>query len=625
MTTPAPGWTILDWRKAAVSGELSEHDYLVWFSQFSEADPAWIHCASEEEVLAQLSSLWPQANGARESKTDLPLFGVPFAVKDNIDVKGWPTTAACPAFSYVAEQDATVVRLLRSAGAIVCGKTNLDQFATGLVGTRSPYGVVPSAFNADFIAGGSSSGSASLVTRGLLPFTLGTDTAGSGRVPAAFGNVVGLKPTRGTVSTRGVVPACRTLDCVSVFALTAGDAAVIGDVVREFDVLDDYARSFPASAWPEKGEDPRALRAAPRVGILQPLEFFGDVLAQTAFEQSLDRLEGQGWKFSPVDAAPFYALAELLYGGPWVAERSLTAEHVLRSNGELDPAVRSILEPARSITAEQGYRSEYARAELARKIQLSFEGIDAVLVPTTPTTFRIDEVSADPLGTNARLGTYTNFTNLADLSAVAVPGCFRADGLPAGITLLGPALAELVLLRLADQAQRAMDVPLGATQLSFADASSVRASLAANEHGSHELPHPAPARAIQVAVVGAHLSGMALNHQLTQRGARLVRATKTAPRYRLFLLAHCEPEKPGLLRVEGGSSIAVEVWEMSISAFGSFACDVPAPLGIGNVELLDGSWVKGFICEPCGFERATDITECGGFAEYLRQRETSAR
>lgn len=598
---PQLGFTVDDWREAVVSGAVGTAEFERWFRSLDAADPAWIYIAPWEVVASQLSALLERMEAVGAEATELPLCGVPFAVKDNIDVGGWPTTAACPAFLYTAERDAVVVERLRAAGAIVVGKTNMDQFATGLVGTRSPYGVVPSAFHSEYIAGGSSSGSASVVTRGIVPFTLGTDTAGSGRVPAAFGNIVGLKPTRGLFSARGVVPACKTLDCVSVFAHTVADAALVAGVLRDFDAADPYSRAFPSA-----GLAPTP--AMPCIGVFEPLEFFGDELAERAYRESLDLLTQDGFEITSVSAEPFYELARLLYAGPWVAERSLTCGELLDGPAEnLDPVVLEILKPARALTAEDAFRSEYRRAELAAEIQRAFVGLDAILVPTTGTTYKIEEVGRDAIGTNARLGTYTNFTNLSDLCGVAVPGRFREDGLPTGLTFLGPAFSDLRLLGLAERAHRLMGVTRGATGLLLPSGREVSASASAKEPGTW----------VRVAVVGAHLSGMALNHQLTSRGAWLVSVTKTSERYRLFLLPGTRPLKPGLMRGEKGFAIALEVWEMPVAAFGVFAAEVPAPLGIGNLELADGTWVKGFICEPWGLEEAQDISSYGGFAAYL--------
>lgn len=605
---PELGWTIEEWRGAFVSRRIGIRQIESWFRAISSTDPAWIYLASWEEVRARYEALLTRMESLGADAVSLPLAGVPFAVKDNIDVAGFPTTAACPAFRYVASVDATVVERLQEAGAIVIGKTNMDQFATGLVGTRSPYGVVPSAFRSEYISGGSSSGSARVVTAGIVPFSLGTDTAGSGRVPAAFGNIVGLKPTRGTFSTSGVVPACRTLDCVSVFALTVADAAEVSNLLRKFDDRDPYSRQFPEF-------QPGGLSESPRIGVLDPLEFYSDSAAERAYQESLQRLIADGFVTTQVSSVPFYELAKLLYAGPWVAERSLVAGRLLEeAPAAMDPVVAGILRPAREWSAEEAFRAEYRRAELAAQIQRSFADLDAILVPTTATIYTIAEVREDPVKTNARLGTYTNFTNLSDLCGVAVPGRFREDGLPTGLTFLGPAFSDERLLKLGARAHAAMEVPLGATGRALS-----------RERGKSSAAfRPKETELVKVAVVGAHLSGMALNSQLTARGARLVAATTTAERYRLFLLPGSQPLKPALMRVEKGFAIALEVWELEVAAFGELVLDVPPPLGIGSVQLADDSWVKGFICEPWGLEGAEEISAYGGFAAYLEARQPSS-
>ncbi len=608
---PQPGWTVENWRRAVASGELSQGLYLAWWEACSDmdgtsVDPAWIHRADADSIAAQFENLM-----RRQGAEELPLCGVPVAVKDNIDVEGWPTTAACPQFSYLAENDATVVRILREAGAIIVGKTNLDQFATGLVGTRSPYGKVPNTFDSSYISGGSSSGSASLVARGLVPIALGTDTAGSGRVPAAFNQIVGWKPTKGTFSTLGVVPACRTLDCVSIFALTVGDASAVASLLSVYDAKDPYSRECSQA----RRNSPLQSLSQVRIGVPSALEFFGDELAKAAYEQTLALCAREGAQLVQLNFTPFSQLARLLYESAWVAERSLVAKAVLEGPPEwMDPTVRKILEVGPSLSAEQAFSAEHRRADLARQINLSLAEVDALIVPTTPTIYRTSEVDADPWGTNSRLGTYTNFTNLADLCGLAVPGTFRSDGLPSGITLLAPAFGEPRVAQLGTFIQAAMGGPLGATGRLFSE-------LDESDHLRNDSNHDSASEPlVQLAVVGAHLSGMVLNHQLTSRGGRLVAATETAPLYRLFALPGTQPEKPGLVRAEEGRNIAVEVWSLSEEAFAKFVVEVPAPLGIGNLELNDGTWVKGFICEPCALSGARDITEFGGFRAYLASK-----
>jgi allophanate hydrolase len=584
--------TIAQWRLLAEDPAALRAALLARTQQRPEADPAWIHRATAAQVEAQLQSLAERrTSGAADL---LPLAGVPIAVKDNIDVAGWPTTAACPDFAYLAERDATVVARLRAAGAVIIGKTNLDQFATGLVGTRSPHGAVPNTFDPRYISGGSSSGSASVVARGLLPVALGTDTAGSGRVPAGFNNIVGLKPTRGLLPTTGVVPACRTLDCVSVFALTVGDAALVAQIAAGPDDEDAYARARPADA-------PVAMRPAPRIAIPAAPEFFDDSRACDAWDAALSALRAAGATLHVVDFAPFATLASLLYEGPWVVERRF-ALRGLPPEARLDPVVRGIILGAGELSAEAAFAAEYRRASLQMQIHAALAGFDALAVPTTPTHYRIEDIARDPVATNSRLGTYTNFANLADLCALALPAPFREDGLPAGLTLLGLPWHDEALQDFGQRWERALGLPLGAT-------------------GRHAGPGslPLPAACLRLAVVGAHLSGLPLNGQLLERGARFAGATRTAARYRLYELQGARPRKPGLVRTDSrGAAIEVELWDLPLGGWGTFIAGVPPPLAIGSVELADGTWVKGFLCEHAAVVGARDITAAGGWRAWLQ-------
>ncbi|EPG9174442.1 MULTISPECIES: allophanate hydrolase [Serratia] len=558
-------------------------------------DNAWLYLATPAQRERQYRQLAQRLEAVAGDLSRLPLFGVPFAIKDNIDVGGWPTSAACPAFTYQAAADATVVANLRAAGAIALGKTNLDQFATGLVGTRSPYGAVVNSFDSRYVSGGSSSGSASVVARGLVPFALGTDTAGSGRVPAGFNNIVGLKPTKGRLSNRGVVPACRLNDTVSVFALTVADAAQVAELASGFDAADPYSRPDPHTA-------PADIPAAPRFAVPAQLEFFGDVQAERAFHRALAQLQAGGATLEPLDFAPFRTLAEQLYYGPWVAERTVAIEQVLEASPQaIDPVVRGIVGNGLGYSACDAYKAEYLRAELARQIAQRLAPFDALVVPTAPTIRTLAEMAQEPVLFNSQFGTYTNFTNLADLSALALPGPLREDGLPAGITLIAPAWHDRALAAFGLRWQRQSALPLGAT-------------------GRALPPQPAPAPSsghVRLAVVGAHLSGMPLNVQLTQRDAVRVEQTVTAPCYRLYALADTEPPKPGLARVAQGAAIRLELWDIPLARFGEFVAEIPAPLGIGTLLLADGRRVKGFICEAWALEGATDITEFGGWRDYL--------
>ncbi|WP_440492881.1 allophanate hydrolase [Serratia sarumanii] len=558
-------------------------------------DNAWLYLATPAQRERQYRQLAQRLEAVAGDLSRLPLFGVPFAIKDNIDVGGWPTSAACPAFTYQAAADATVVANLRAAGAIALGKTNLDQFATGLVGTRSPYGAVVNSFDSRYVSGGSSSGSTSVVARGLVPFALGTDTAGSGRVPAGFNNIVGLKPTKGRLSNRGVVPACRLNDTVSVFALTVADAAQVAELASGFDPADPYSRPDPHTA-------PADIPAAPRFAVPAQLEFFGDVQAERAFHRALAQLQAGGATLEPLDFAPFRTLAEQLYYGPWVAERTVAIEQVLEANPQaIDPVVRGIVGNGLGYSACDAYKAEYLRAELARQIAQRLAPFDALVVPTAPTIRTLAEMAQEPVLFNSQFGTYTNFTNLADLSALALPGPLREDGLPAGITLIAPAWHDRALAAFGLRWQRQSALPLGAT-------------------GRALPPQPAPAPSsghVRLAVVGAHLSGMPLNVQLTQRDAVRVEQTVTAPCYRLYALADTEPPKPGLARAAQGAAIRLELWDIPLARFGEFVAEIPAPLGIGTLLLADGRRVKGFICEAWALEGATDITEFGGWRDYL--------
>jgi allophanate hydrolase len=561
---------------------------LARITRYSTVQPAvFIHRSSDSDVLQQARAVDARvASGQR-----LPLAGVPYAVKDNIDVAGMPTTAACPGFSYLPERSATVVERLRQAGAVCVGKTNLDQFATGLVGTRSPYGVPRCVFNREFVSGGSSSGSAVAVAAGVVAFALGTDTAGSGRVPAAFNGLIGLKPTKGRWSTQGVVPACRSLDCVTVFTGDAEDALLVDEVVAGFDDADPYSR------------EPRELPALGntfRFGVPRPeqLQFLGDEASGRLYQQALCRLVTTGGTPVEVDIAPLLKTAQLLYSGPWVAERTAAIEEFLRkSPGAVHPVVRAIIAAGSGVTGVQAFRGQYELQALARQAAALWSAIDILVLPTAPTIYRVSELLAEPVALNSNLGLYTNFVNLLDMSAVAVPAGFRANHTGFGITLIAPAFMDRQLLALG---QRYMDA-----------GAAIQAP---------PLDLTARAAGVQVAVVGAHLSGMPLHWQLSSRDARLVAATHTAPSYRLYAMAGTTPPKPALIHAGAagsGSAIAVEVYELELAAFGSFVAEVPPPLAIGSVFLADGGIVKGFIAEPRAIEGARDITAFGGWRAYI--------
>jgi allophanate hydrolase len=599
------GWTIAQWLAAYREGAQPEALLAAYAATpDSPRDNAWIRRVDRDLLDEQLDGLRLLLAAAGGDMSRLPLYGVPFAIKDNIDAAGWPTTAACPEFAYTPGEDATVVQRLRAAGAILIGKTNLDQFATGLVGTRSPHGAVANSFKPEYVSGGSSSGSASVVARGIAAFSLGTDTAGSGRVPAGFNNIVGLKPTKGWLSTAGVVPACRTLDCVSIFALTVDDAERVAEVAGGFDERDPYSRRMPAGArpWPK----------APRLAIPATLEFFGDAQAAAVFDDAVRGLVAAGAQVEAIDFAPFDELAALLYQGPWVAERYAAVETLWKEKPDaIHPVVRGIVEQAANYSALDAFKAEYRRAELTRLIHQALAGFDALVVPTSPSIYTIAQLEADPVTLNSRLGVYTNFANLADLSALAVPAGMRGDGLPSGITLIGLAWQDRALARFGKHWQALRGLPLGATG----------APLPAPDAASGE----APADTVRVAVVGAHLTGMPLNHQLTSRHAVFVEKTLTAGDYRLYALANTTPPKPGLVKSDSGGAIEVELWDVPVTAFGAFVAEIPAPLGIGTLELQDGRNVKGFICEPRGLDGARDITAFGGWRAYLASLNATPR
>ena len=551
-------------------------------------DKVWIHLASREALAARADEL------ERRGPAHLPLYGIPFAVKDNIDVAGEPTTAACPEYAYAPAASAPVVQALLDAGAIAIGKTNLDQFATGLVGTRSPYGACANTFDPAYLSGGSSSGSAVAVAAGLVSFSLGTDTAGSGRVPAAFNNIVGLKPTKGLLSTRGMVPACRSLDCVSVFALTAEDARAAFDVARGFDAHDPWSRRPRAAALPDT-------IAGCRIGVprASQLEFFGNRDAGRLFGAAVAALERLGARRVEVDFASFVEAARLLYGGPWVAERYLAIREFFERRPEaLFPVTREIVAGAARYSAADAFAAEYRLQEIRRTVEPVWREIDLLVTPTAGTIYTIAEVDAEPVQRNTDLGYYTNFMNLLDLAAIAVPAGFQANGLPFGVTLAAPAFADEGLCRLGGALQRELVRTMGATRHAIPAAAA---------------PAPTPG-VVRLAVCGAHLSGLPLNHQLTERGARLVRTCRTAPRYRLYALAGFTPPRPGMVRSDaGGHAIEVEVWAVPAEAVGSFVDGIPPPLGIGTVELEDGEQVRGFVCEAYAVAGARDVSALGSW------------
>ena len=552
-----------------------------------EQAAVWIHLCPDTAWSAQLQGLAQRlvdTPDAAQRHARWPLLGVPFALKDNIDIEGQPTSAACPAFTHTAGRTATVVQRLLDAGALWLGKTNLDQFATGLVGTRSPYGRPHSVADRTRISGGSSSGSAVAVAAGLVPFALGTDTAGSGRVPAAFNGLVGLKPTPGRVSTAGVLPACRSLDCVSIFAHSVDDAATVLAVLEGADADDAYSAFAPG---------PATLPATRRIGVPAAVDLDPTIGYDLAWTATLQRLRDEGHTLVPIDFTPLHEVAALLYDGPWVAERHAVVQDLLARNPDaLDPTVRRVIARALGLTATDTFQALYRLQELRAQMAALWVQVDQLLVPTAPTHPRFDQVDADPVGVNARLGLYTNFVNLLGWCALALPAGRTPGGLPFGVTAIAPG---------------GFDAALAAAWRSWAPGDGT------------PLRRPATEPTLSIAVVGAHLSGLPLNGQLRERGATLLQATTTAPRYRLFALPDTTPPKPGLLRVaEGGAAIALEVWSMPLQAVGSFLALIPSPLGLGSVELADGRLVHGFICEPLALAGARDVSAFGGWRAYIQ-------
>jgi allophanate hydrolase len=566
-------------------------------------DPAlFISLRDEKDAIAEARAL--EAGGAN----DRPLFGVPVAIKDNIDAEGFATTAACPAFSYQPARDATAVAKLRRAGAVVIGKTNLDQFATGLVGVRSPYGVPRNAINPELVPGGSSSGSAAAVGAGLVPLALGTDTAGSGRVPAGLNNIVGLKPSLGLISTAGVVPACRSLDCVSVFALTTDDAWAALAVMAGPDAADPYSRARPLKP---AGAFAKGTRLG--VPIAGQRVFFGDQISAAAYARAIERAAALGLEIVEVDIEPFYETARLLYEGPWVAERYIVIKSLLASSPEsIHPVTRDVIVPGARPSAVDAFTAFYKLEELRRVRDVMFRSVDALLLPTAPTSYTVKQVLADPIQLNSRLGTYTNFVNLLDLCGLAVPASMRDDGIPFGVTLLAPGGHDGLLASIGRAFHADTGLPMGASGRPQPPLAELSSAPAAGE--------------IAIAVVGAHLSGMPLNGELKALGARLLEETATAPDYLLYALAASNPPKPGLLRVAQGqgSAIAVEIWALRAEGFGQFVAAIPPPMSIGTLRLSDGRMVKGFLVEADAISGAADISSFGGWRNYLARSRAAA-
>ncbi|WP_122466987.1 allophanate hydrolase [Pseudomonas viridiflava] len=586
-------------RAAYQSGTLSPRQLILALQEkAAELNPGYhlfIHLLSPDELEPYLAAL-----ESRELK-DLPLYGVPFAIKDNIDLAGIPTTAACPDYAYTPERSATIVEQLVALGAVPMGKTNLDQFATGLNGSRSPYGPCPNSVLKEYPSGGSSSGSSLAVALGVSSFSLGTDTAGSGRVPAALNNLVGTKASKGLISTAGVVPACRTQDCVSLFTATAREASQLLALVAKLDPRDEYSRRNPAWNDATAFGAPRPFRfGVPRA---EDLEFFGCIQGPLLFSDAIDHLTALGGEAVTIDLSPFLEAASLLYDGPWVAERYSVAGQLMEENPTaVLPVIRAVLAKAPAVTGVETFRAHYRLQALKAICDKALEGLDCVVTPSIGRPVTSAELLAEPVLRNSELGYYTNFVNLLDYAAVAVPSTFMDNGLPWGVTLFGRAFTDQYLLSLADAFQRHTALPLISGNTPPTPTTVARNDMA------------------RLVVCGAHLDGLALNGQLKQRGARLLEATQSSPDYQLYALAGGPPFRPGMVRVaEGGVAIEVEVWELPSAELGSFLTGIPAPLGLGKVQLADGRWETGFICEPYGLEGARNISELGGWRAYLRQ------
>jgi allophanate hydrolase len=588
------------------SGTLSPTDIIArCFERISAHgdDTVFISLRDRAKVFAQAKAL------AMEGHEGRPLYGIPVAIKDNIDVKGMATTAGCPAFAYSAARDATAVARLKRAGAIIIGKTNLDQFATGLVGIRSPYGIPRNPHNPKLIPGGSSSGSAVAVAAGLVPLALGTDTAGSGRVPAGINNIVGLKPSRGLISTTGVVPACRSLDCVSILALTVDDAWTGLVAMAGVDAGDPYTRDVPLGTV---GQLPPVIRVG--VPRANEREFCGDRRSQASYEFILKLIAKLGMKIVGIDFTPFLQAARLLYEGPWLAERyAAVGEFIAKHPKDVHPVTRKIILGGKNSSAVDAFRAFYRLAELRAKAQTLLSRVDVLMVPTMPAAYSVSEVKADPVRLNSNLGIYTNFVNLLDLAGLAVPATIASDGTPYGVTFLAPAGQDALLASIGRVVHAETRLPLGAIAALQPEVKAQTAEPASDE--------------IALAVVGAHLSGMPLNDELKKLGARFLRATSTAPEYRLYALSQTTPRKPGLLRVASGAgvAIAIELWALTPEAFGRFVAAVPPPLAIGTLQLADRRCVKGFLVEAEAVTDALDISDFGGWRAFMESENKRSR
>lgn len=589
--------TISSLRRAYAAGAKSEETIEQVYARIEAVgDPHIFLCLfDKEDLLAEAAALGPY-------DPSRPLWGVPFVIKDNIDVAGKPTTAACPDFAYTADETAFVVQRLQQAGALLVGKTNLDQFATGLVGVRTPYGAPKNAIDPEIVPGGSSGGSGVAVAHGIVSFSLGTDTAGSGRVPAALNNIVGLKPTLGALSASGLVPACRTLDTISVFALTVGDAYEAYSVAAAYDPRDGYARPV---ATPPLSAPPKSLTLG--IPSAETIRFDGDTAQAHAFAESVAAWKAAGAQIVEIDFTPLYEVAEMLYFGPWVAERYVATERLITTKPDaLFPVTRRIIGSAEGKSAAETFKGFYRLKEIIREVSPAIAACDALCVPSIPTFCTVAAIEADPMGPNNMLGTYTNFVNLMDLCAITVPTPARPDGRPGSITLIAEAGADAKIAALAAQVEAWGTRQLGATPWPFE---------------AQPLPDPTASETIRIAVCGAHMTGLPLNHTLVERGARLVRQDRTASDYQFHALPSGDVARPGLVRVDPGkgASVTVELWDMPLSQFGSFMQTIPAPLCIGTLTLADGTQTQGFLCEAVAAKGAQDITDLADWRKYLAE------
>ena len=607
---------IADWHRSLANGASLRDLLSARLARLRRESPAevWIRLVADAELserLAELEQVALAANGWEDLLSRYRLFGIPFAVKDNIDVAGMPTTAACAAFAFTPDESATVVRRLLDAGAVLLGKTNLDQFATGLVGARSPYGAPSSVFAAERISGGSSSGSAVATARGDVCFALGTDTAGSGRIPAGFNNLVGIKPTPGRVSTAGVLPACRTLDCVSIFALSAEDALRVLAQIEGADARDDYSAYRPGrAAWP----------AAPRVRIPSAVDFAHEPSYESAWRSSVAALSGLAASVETMAFDELDAVARLLYQGPWVAERHAVVSELMAKQPEaLDPTVATVISAALGYSATDTFNAQYALQRARQSLASIWDDCDVLMVPTAPRHPTHAALAADPVGVNAQLGRFTNFVNLLGWCAVAMPSGMTAEGLPFGVTFIARGSDDAALGRWIRAWEASRSLPAGGTGRMLKSDRAVMVDSQDIAGSPTRISGPAAEPTLAIAAVGAHLSGLALNWQLTERRAVLRERTRTAPSYRLYALQGTVPPKPGMVRVPSdGVAIELEVWDLPLSEVGSFLALIPSPLGLGSIELADGRWVHGFLCESIALASARDISGFGGWRAFLQ-------